>query len=111
MLAIKKINNNVAVCKDGNGCELIAFGKGIGFPKMPYEVKLENIDRTFYNISAQYIGLINELPMDIIEFTMKILPVIQSKLDYDLNPNLVLTLADHLAFAMEKDLYRDAADL
>lgn len=25
MLAIKKINNNVAVCKDGNGCELIAF--------------------------------------------------------------------------------------
>lgn len=29
MLAIKKINNNVAVCKDGNGCELIAFGKGI----------------------------------------------------------------------------------
>lgn len=103
MLAIKKINNNVAVCKDGNGCELIAFGKGIGFPKMPYEVKLENIDRTFYNISAQYMGLMNELPMDIIEFTMKILPVVQSKLDYDLNPNLVLTLADHLAFAMERE--------
>lgn len=103
MLAIKKINNNVAVCKDGNGCELIAFGKGIGFPQMPYEVKLENLDRTFYNISAQYIGLINELPMDIIEFTMKILPVIQSKLSYDLNPNLVLTLADHLAFAIERE--------
>lgn len=103
MLAIKKINNNVAVCKDGNGCELIAFGKGIGFPQMPYEIKLENIDRTFYNISAQYMGLMNELPMDIIEFTMKILPVVQSKLDYDLNPNLVLTLADHLAFAMERE--------
>ena len=70
---------------------------------MPYEIKLENIDRTFYNISAQYMGLMNELPMDIIEFTMKILPVVQSKLDYDLNPNLVLTLADHLAFAMERE--------
>lgn len=34
---------------------------------------------------------------------MKILPVVQSKLDYDLNPNLVLTLADHLAFAMERE--------
>ena len=28
---IKKINNNVALCLDGNQSELIAFGKGIGF--------------------------------------------------------------------------------
>ena len=32
MNVVKKINNNVAICVDGNGNELIAFGKGIGFP-------------------------------------------------------------------------------
>lgn len=103
MRAIKKINNNVAVCVDGNGLELIAFGKGIGFPQMPYEVGLEKIDRTFYNINGKYMGLINELPMDMIEFAIKMLDVIQGRLDYDLNPNFVLTLADHLAFAMERE--------
>lgn len=103
MRAVKKINNNVAVCVDGNGLELIAFGKGIGFPQMPYEVSLEKIDRTFYNISEKYIGLVNDLPMDMIEFTIEILDVIQSRLDYELNPNFVLTLADHLAFALERE--------
>lgn len=38
MKIIKKINNNVAIGLDKNNQELIVFGKGIGFPKMPYEV-------------------------------------------------------------------------
>ena len=35
MKVIKKINNNVALCLDGNQRELIAFGKGIGFKPIP----------------------------------------------------------------------------
>ncbi|MBA1393021.1 hypothetical protein EQ500_03915, partial [Lactobacillus sp. XV13L] len=38
MQVIKKINNNAAICLDQNQDELIAFGKGIGFPKTPYEL-------------------------------------------------------------------------
>ena len=38
MKVIKKINNNVALCLDGNQRELIAFGKGIGFKPIPYEL-------------------------------------------------------------------------
>lgn len=50
MKVVKKINNNVAICLDSNNCELVAFGKGIGFPKMPYEIQdLSLIDRTFYD--------------------------------------------------------------
>ncbi|WP_368259898.1 CAT RNA binding domain-containing protein, partial [Clostridium paraputrificum] len=37
MIVVKKINNNVAICLDNNNNELIAFGKGIGFPATPYE--------------------------------------------------------------------------
>ena len=60
MIVIKKINNNVAICKDNNNHELVAFGKGIGFPSVPYQITdLKKIDRTFYNISPQYLSLIN----------------------------------------------------
>lgn len=59
MQVIKKLNNNFAICLDGEGKELIAFGKGIGFPKVPYEIT-------------------------------------------DLNPNLVMTLADHINFCIQR---------
>lgn len=63
MIVTKKINNNVAVCRDSNGRELIAFGKGIGFPKTPYTITdLRNIERTFYNVSSQYVSLLNDIP-------------------------------------------------
>ena len=38
MKVIKKINNNVALAQDAKGREMIVFGKGIGFPAMPYEL-------------------------------------------------------------------------
>jgi len=103
MRAVKKINNNVAVCIDGNGNQLIAFGKGIGFPAMPYEItNLKLIDQTFYNISSNYVDMINELPEDVITFTAKMLDDIRAVLPYELMPNLILTLADHIAFCLER---------
>lgn len=103
MIVIKKINNNVAICKDNNNHELVAFGKGIGFPSIPYQITdLKKIDRTFYNISPQYLSLINELSFEIVEFTADQLIKIQDILSYETNPNLVFTLADHLTFAIER---------
>ena len=34
MKVIKKINNNVVICLDHNNRELVAFGRGIGFPAL-----------------------------------------------------------------------------
>ena len=31
MLVYKKLNNNVAVCKDGNNKDVVVFARGIGF--------------------------------------------------------------------------------
>ena len=57
MKVIKKINNNVALCVDNNKKELIAFGKGIGFPDMPYEIKdLSAISMTFYRMDQSFIN-------------------------------------------------------
>lgn len=103
MTVIKKINNNVAICKDNSGRELVAFGKGIGFLVMPYELTdLRKIERTFYNISMQYIPLLKEIPYEIIQFTADERQVIQDELPCETYSNLVLTLADHIAFVIER---------
>lgn len=103
MRVIKKINNNVAVCKDGNGQELIALGKGIGFPKTPYELTdLSKIDMTFYRVNSQTIALLQEIPSDVITVSAKIVELAQQKLSNNFSPNVVFSLADHINFAIER---------
>lgn len=103
MRAIKKINNNVAICIDGNGNQLVAFGRGIGFPPMPYELTdLKQVERTFYDISGNYVDMINDIPEDVIRFTALMLDSARAILPYELMPNLILTMADHIAFCIER---------
>lgn len=102
MRVIKKINNNVAVCRDRKGQEIIAFGKGIGFPQMPYDIGLDKIDRTYYHIDSKYLMLLNELPEEVLQFTAEIVDKASMRLKYELNPNLVLTLSDHISFCLKR---------
>ena len=102
MLAIRRINNNVALCRDGNGRELIALGKGIGFGEMPKELSLAQIERTFYDVDDKYQPLLTELPAAVLDFSARIVDIARNELSYQLNPNTVFTLADHINFAMER---------
>ena len=103
MMLFKKINNSVAICRDGSQRELIAFGRGIGFPPTPYELTdLSRIDRTFYNVNSKYIPLLTDIPPEIVQFTADQMLVLQDELPYETSSNLVLTLADHIAFAIER---------
>ena len=43
MKVIKNINNNISLCLDSRNNEVVAFGKGIGFTKPPYDVPLSKI--------------------------------------------------------------------
>ena len=48
MMIVKKINNNVAIGVDGNGHEVVLFGKGIGFGELPYSINdMSKIERSF----------------------------------------------------------------
>lgn len=103
MKVIKKINNNVAVCLDNDGHELIAFGKGIGFPKTPYELTdLSKVWRTYYGINPNYLGLLNEIPEEIVHLSIKIVDQAKLKIQNEINSNIVFTLADHINFAIER---------
>ena len=102
MQAIRKINNNAAICVDGKGRELVALGKGIGFGQLPREVGLAEIDRTFYGVDEKYLSLIGEMPEDVLEFAGQLADVCRATLSYELSPNLPITLADHIAFMIKR---------
>lgn len=103
MKVIKKINNNVVVCLDNNGHELIAFGKGLGFQKVPYELTdLSIVTRTFYGASSRYFALLEEIPEAVLEVSAKIVDFAKRELKVNFTPNVVFTLADHINFAIER---------
>ncbi|MCD7929087.1 MAG: PRD domain-containing protein [Clostridiales bacterium] len=103
MQIVKKINNNVALAKDDNGQDVVVFGRGIGFPAMPYTLTdLSRIDRSFYDIQSNHISLADSLPEDIIMLAADVVEMAQLEMDINLNPNLPFTLADHLNFALER---------
>jgi len=102
MKVIKNINNNVAVCLDSKGMEVVAFGKGIGFKKAPYDIELSKIQKTFYNVDTAFISMLNDIPVDIINISDDIIGYARDKLNTPLSANIVFTLADHIYFTLER---------
>lgn len=102
MRAIKRINNNAAICEDRAGHQLIALGNGIGFGELPREVPLDDVRRTFYGIEPKYLQFIDEVDPDVLEFSAQFADVVTQTVSYELSPNLPITLADHIQFAIKR---------
>ncbi len=102
MIVVKNINNNVSLCLDSKNNEVIVFGKGVGFIKPPYEIPLEKIEKTFYNVKEEQINLINLMPVDILEVSVDIVDYANQKLGNQFESNVVFTLADHISFAIKR---------
>lgn len=103
MKIIKKINNNVVKCIDNKGNYLIAIGKGLGFPKVPYILSdLSKIDATFYKLNNYFEKLILELPEQILILSINIINYAQKELFGNLNYTLIFSLADHIQFTLQR---------
>ncbi|WFR55770.1 PRD domain-containing protein [Anaerocolumna sp. AGMB13025] len=102
MIVVKNINNNVSLCLDSKNNEVIVFGKGVGFIKPPYEIPLEKIEKTFYNVKEEQISLINLVPVEILEVSFNIVDYANQKLGNQFESNVVFTLADHISFAIKR---------
>ena len=103
MQVIRKLNNNAVICKDSRGQEMIALGKGIGYGELPREISLSEIERSFYHMEAKDERIMQDLPAEVVIFSAKLLDIIANELPYQLSSNAVLLLADHLAFAIERN--------
>ncbi len=102
MKLLKSINNNVALCIDSDGNQLVVFGKGVGFHKASDEVELAKIERTYYDVDVAYLAMINDIPEDIIKISDKIVFYARTLLDSNISSNLVFTLADHINFCIHR---------
>lgn len=102
MRVIKNINNNVAICLDSRGQEVVAFGKGIGFSKPPYDIDIARVQRTFYDIDPVYIESIQHVPEEMLEVAAKVIDFARTRVGYLMNSSVVFTLADHLAFTVKR---------
>lgn len=104
MKLLRKINNNAAVAQDKRGREMVVLGRGVGFHTMPYELDdLSVIYRTFYDVDPKYYEVLASLPEGALLASADIAEQAEILLDTELNPNLPFTLADHIAFAQQRE--------
>lgn len=103
MLILKKINNNVALASSDAGEEIVVFGKGVGFHEMPYELEDESvIQRVFRDVDEKRIGGFANIADDVLLVASDIVAMADKALDCALAGNLVVCLADHLQYALER---------
>lgn len=103
----KVINNNIVSAYDKNGQELIVMGRGIGFQmKEQQDIPSTKIEKIFRmeneKILRQFKDLIEDLPLEYLRVSMEIISYAKTVLDKQLNPNIYLTLSDHINFAIER---------
>lgn len=101
------INNNVVSAYDPNGKEVIIMGKGIGFQaKNGKDIDKAQIEKIFYLESQTAVDkfkeLIANLPLEHIQVSSEIVTYADKVLNRKLNPNVYITLTDHINFAIER---------
>ena len=107
MKVIKAINNNNLCVLDEHGKEQIVSGKGIGFgKKYGDEVDKSQIQKTYiitdYELQKKMITLLREIPEEYLTFTSDMVEYINASYSENLKESLLVTLSDHIAFAIER---------
>lgn len=100
------INNNVVSAFD-KGKEMLIMGKGIGFhAKKGGEINHSLIEKVFsLETQSEVDGLkelLTNLPIEYIRLSNEIITYADKVLNHKLNPNIYITLTDHINFAIER---------
>ncbi|SHJ99273.1 transcriptional antiterminator, BglG family [Anaerocolumna jejuensis DSM 15929] len=103
----KAFNNNIVSAVDEQGKEMVIVGNGIGFSKKAGDmVDQSKISKIFYcaenSQEERMIKILKDIPIDLIQVTNKIMEMAQAVLNTKLNPMLLITLADHIHFAIQR---------
>lgn len=107
-LIVKRIiNNNIVLCDNFKGQEIICIGSGLGYYKEKNDqVFPDEVSKKYVLIDnatkRQIITLFEEVPLEIINVTQKIIDMAQQELKASFNVNLVIALADHINFSINQ---------
>ncbi|MDU2490163.1 MAG: PRD domain-containing protein [Clostridium celatum] len=108
MIVEKVLNNNVVVSIDPRTRkEVILMGSGIAFNKKPGQlIDTKRIEKTFIvddeNLGNKIKKLINQIPDGIFELTDEIITKAIVELNVELDKQVYVSLADHIAFAVKR---------
>lgn len=107
MKIIKTINNNTVCVVDENGREQIVSGKGIGFgKKYGDKIEVSQIQKVYMitdsALQKKMIELLREIPYEYLKFTEDMVEHIKKIVPTPLNESLLVTLSDHINFAIER---------
>ncbi len=108
MMKIEKvINNNVVSTYDEEGREIIVMGRGVGFKaKEGSSIDEKKIEKIFRleskNTTERFKELLADLPMEHVQVSAEIISYAKEVLGRPLNPNVYVTLTDHINFALER---------
>lgn len=108
LMKIKKIiNNNIVSTVDEKGHELIVSGKGIGFgKKIGDEIDRGSVKKIYRmtnsSMQRKLMELLEEIPYEHLRVTDDLVEMIKNELPYKLNEFLIVTLSDHISFAIER---------
>ena len=107
-MKIKKvINNNILCAIDEKGNEMIVTGKGLGFQRHIGElIQEENIEK-IYRMEGKaeqrkLRELVEQIPLEHLRLTQDLIDHIKLNIKQGLNESLLITLADHISFAIKR---------
>ena len=107
-MRIKKvINNNILCARDEKGNEMIVTGKGLGFKRKTGEfIDPELVEKTYRMESKteqkKLRELVQQIPIEHLRLTQDLIDYIKSQIKQPLNESLLVTLADHISFAIQR---------
>ena len=103
MLILKKINNNVALACSDAGDEVVVFGKGVGFPSMPYELEDTSvIEKTFVSDGGNSSDALISVSDEVLRASSDIADLAKANLGCQMAAKLPFVMADHIQFAVER---------
>ncbi len=107
-MRIKKvINNNILCVIDETGHESIVTGRGLGFGRKVGEfvnpAGVEKIYRMEDKTGQRRLReLVEQIPLEHLQLTEQMIEAIRAEIHQPLNESLLITLADHISFAIQR---------
>lgn len=107
MKILKIINNNIVSALDDNNEEIIVMGKGLGFRvKSGHPIAEDKIEKIFrlnnQSETGKFQELLQAMPMEHFEISVEIIEYTKSVINKKMNPNIYITLTDHIDFAITR---------
>ncbi|EFB74406.1 BglG family transcription antiterminator LicT [Subdoligranulum variabile] len=107
-MRIKKvINNNILCVIDEKGNEMIVAGKGLGFGRKVAQfvdpAQVEKVYRMEDKTGQRRLReLVEQIPIEHLDLTEAMIAEIKAAIHQPLNESLLITLADHISFAIQR---------